>query len=79
MTDIKGAFISQEVAETYLGLSRSSLLRARNSGELTFYQFSGSIRYRLEDLEAYAERHRRGPKCQRSDSATTGASRRGRS
>ena len=54
------AYLSVREAAEYLGLSPRTLDRYRVSGEgPVFYRFGGRIRYRREDLDAWAAKRRR--------------------
>lgn len=51
-------FYSPSEAAEYLGLSASTLAKMRSRGDgPVFRKFGGRIRYSIQDLDAWAERH----------------------
>lgn len=54
---MKAATIDYEAAAIYLGISRRSLQKLVNSGEVAHCRISGTlVRFRFEDLDAYLDR-----------------------
>jgi hypothetical protein len=53
-------YINAKAAAAYLDISTSTLEKQRIRGDgALFHKFGKRVVYRLEDLEAYAERNRR--------------------
>lgn len=49
-------YISTKDAASYLGLAKTTLDKCRHfGGGPKYYRFGGAIRYRLSDLDAWAE------------------------
>ena len=48
-------FVTERQASEYLGLSDRMVRKLRTQGKLPSYKFGESRRYKLDDLDAYAE------------------------
>jgi excisionase family DNA binding protein len=48
-------WLTQQEAEEYLSVSRTTLWRWQKQGKLTVYKFGRQRRYKREDLDALAE------------------------
>lgn len=48
-------WLTQQEAEEYLSVSRTTLWRWQKEGKLTVYKFGRQRRYKREDLDALAE------------------------
>ncbi|GIV60281.1 MAG: hypothetical protein KatS3mg043_1370 [Rhodothermaceae bacterium] len=59
------AYISNAEAMRLLGVSRATLQRWRDSGELPYARVGSMIFYRREDLEAFIGRHLVGGRAER--------------
>jgi excisionase family DNA binding protein len=53
---MKNLFNTEEVC-SYLKISKRTLQRKRDTGKIRFIQDGNLIRYRLEDIEAYLNKH----------------------
>lgn len=51
-------FVDERDAARYLGVSDRQVRKERKDGRLRSYKFGASRRYRLSDLDEWAERHR---------------------
>ena len=60
MDNIKGGLLKEREAANYIGMSRSFLAQGRMKGKgPIFCKVGRSIRYRLEDLDAWIQESRR--------------------
>lgn len=57
-TKAKQKFLSEDQAEAFLEVSRTTLWRLRRSGALPFYKIGGKVRYAVEDLREWLKGQR---------------------
>lgn len=58
---IQPGLLSEAAAAKWLGISPRTLRKLRHDGEVHYILIRTAIRYSLEDLESYVERHRQCP------------------
>jgi predicted DNA-binding transcriptional regulator AlpA len=64
--DTPRRYVTVPEAAAHLGVSKSWLDKSRLRGDgPAFIRIGGNVRYRLEDLDAFADRHRRNSTSER--------------